>query len=194
MAKKLESNFKNMFIVLVAVTLAAGLALSLAYNATKEPIELAKEAKKITAIREVIADFETMEESAVKDEGGADLAVYTCLKQGEVVGKAVQSYSMSGFGGRVDVMVGFLPDGTITKTVVLQHAETPGLGDKMDAAKSDFPKQFWDKQASGLQTDGVIKVSKDGGKIDAITAATISSRAFSDAVQRAYAAFQHSEK
>lgn len=180
-----------MLIVLMSVTLVAGLALSLAYNATKEPIAQAKEEKKVTAIKEVIADFETMEEKTVQDETGGDLVVYTCLSQGQEVGKAIQSYSMNGFSGRIDIMVGFLPDGTITKTVVLQHAETPGLGDKMDVAKSDFSMQFWNKKGSDLQTNGVIRVSKDGGKIDAITAATISSRAFSDAIQRAYTAFQN---
>lgn len=191
MAKKLESSFKNMFIVLFSVTLIVGFALSLSYNATKEPIEKAKELKKISAIKEVIPDFETMTEKTVKDESGNDMIVYTCLKGNDMVGKAIQSYSMNGFSGRIDVMVGFQPDGTVTKTVVLQHSETPGLGDKMDASKSGFSKQFWGKKVPELQTDGVVRVNKDGGKIDAITAATISSRAFSDAIQRAYVAFQN---
>ena len=186
MAKKLESNFKNMLLALTAVTAVAALALSMTYNATKEPIEKAKEAKQKAAIAEVIPDFDEIKEQVVKDASGNEIKIFDCLKNGESIGKAVQSYSMSGFSGKIEVMVGFLPDGTITKTVLLAHAETPGLGDKMDAAKSDFPKQFWNKNIADLQSNGKIAVKKDQGKIDAITAATISSRAFCDAVDRAY--------
>jgi electron transport complex protein RnfG len=69
---------------------------------------------------------------------------------------------------------------------VLAHKETPGLGDKMDASKSDFPLQFKGKNPADFK----LHVTKDGGNVDAITAATISSRAFCDAVERAYVTFQ----
>ena len=82
-------------------------------------------------------------------------------------------------------MVGLLPDGTIYDTAVLTHKETPGLGDKMDKNKSKFSGQFKRKNPSTFS----LKVKKDGGAVDAITAATISSRAFCDAIQRAYKAF-----
>jgi len=193
MAKKLESNFKNMFLVLFVTTLAAALALSLTYNATKEPIEKSKEAKQKAAIEEVIPGFDELAEKVVKDASGNEIKIFDCLKGGESIGVAVQSYTTSGFGGKIDVMVGFLPDGTITKTVVLKHDETPGLGDKMDAAKSDFPKQFWNKNIGELQTNGKLLVTKDKGKIDAITAATISSRAFCDAVDRAWETYQNNK-
>ena len=79
-------------------------------------------------------------------------------------------------------MVGLLADGSISNTAVLAHKETPGLGDKMDIAKSDFPAQFIGKNPAEFK----LSVTKDGGDVDAITAATISSRAFCDAVERAY--------
>ncbi len=82
-------------------------------------------------------------------------------------------------------MVGFSPKGILINTVVLEHKETPGLGDKMDVAKSDFPIQFQGKDLAEWN----MTVKKDGGDVDAITAATISSRAFCDAVQRAYDTF-----
>ncbi len=83
-------------------------------------------------------------------------------------------------------MVGMLDDGSISNTAVLSHKETPGLGDKMDIKKSDFPKQFEGKSPESFK----LKVSKDGGDVDAITAATISSRAFCDAVKRATDTYQ----
>jgi electron transport complex protein RnfG len=194
MAKKLESNFKNMFLVLLVATLASALALSMTYNATKDPIEQSKEAKQKAAIEEVISGFDDLKEQVVKDASGNEIKIFDCLKNGESIGVAVQSYSTSGFGGKIDVMVGFLPDGTITKTVILKHDETPGLGDKMDVAKSNFPKQFWNKNIGDLQTNNKLQVKKDGGKIDAITAATISSRAFCDAIDRAWTAYQNNNK
>ncbi|HRC93634.1 MAG TPA: RnfABCDGE type electron transport complex subunit G, partial [Tenuifilaceae bacterium] len=91
-----------------------------------------------------------------------------------------------GFGGRIELMVGFLPDGTINKITVISHKETPGLGDKIDPGKSDFSVQFEGKNPETFK----VMVKKDGGDVDAITASTISSRAFCDAVNRAYKAFK----
>ena len=82
-------------------------------------------------------------------------------------------------------MVGLLPDGTINDISVLEHKETPGLGDKMDKEKSDFSLQFQGKDPKNF----AINVRQDGGDVDAITASTVSSRAFCDAVIRAYNAF-----
>ena len=79
-------------------------------------------------------------------------------------------------------MVGFVDGDVISGTSVLEHKETPGLGDKMDKKKADWSKQFDGKNL----TEFKLKVTKDGGDVDAITAATISSRAFCDAAQRAY--------
>ena len=83
-------------------------------------------------------------------------------------------------------MVGFLPDGTINDVAVLEHEETPGLGDKMEKKKSDWSLQFQGKNPETFR----LSVTKDGGDVDAITASTISSRAFCDAVTRAYENFK----
>jgi len=81
-------------------------------------------------------------------------------------------------------MAGFMPDGTIAGISVLDHKETPGLGTKM--TEPGFKGQFTGKNPGEF----MLKVKKDGGQVDAITAATISSRAFCDAVQRAYNTLQ----
>jgi len=187
---KLESNFKNMFLVLFGTTLFSALALSITYNATKSAIKEVEEAKHRAAIDEVIHGFDEVKEYIVKEASGHKVKIYDCLKEGESIGVVVESYSLHGFSGQINVMVGFLPDGTIVKTVVLSHAETPGLGDKIECSKSDFSKQFWGKKITDLQTGGKIAVTKDHGKIDAITAATISSRAFCETVNRAWEVYQ----
>lgn len=183
MAGKRESNFINMVSTLMLVTAVAALALGSVYNLTKGPIELAKQKKQEEAIRQVLPDFERIEEIKVKSAHEDDsLQFFMAYQADELVGIAVNSYTKKGFSGIIRVMVGLLPDGTINNTSVLEHKETPGLGDKMQKSKSEWSNQY------NLQNPATfkLKVTKDGGDVDAITAATISSRAFSDAVQHAY--------
>lgn len=190
MAKK-ESTFGNMLVTLFMVTLLASTALALVYVATKGPIEEARRLKKINAIGDVVPEFTNDPGSEMIKLGiGKDTLYFYRAWQGEeVCGIAVESFTYAGFSGLIKVMVGFLPDGTIYNTSVLEHAETPGLGDKMIKEKS-FDKSTglsWSSQFEGKNPRSYkIRVKKDDGDIDAITAATISSRAFCDAVQRAY--------
>jgi electron transport complex protein RnfG len=182
-----ESNFKNMVLTLMMVTGVAALALGGVYNLTKEPIAAAKKAKLEKAIGTVLPSFSSIETQEMMPVEGKDpLVFYVAKSEDEVVGTAIQTYSDKGFTQRIWIMVGFLPDGTIYNTAVLDHKETPGLGDKMDISKSPWSEQFRNK----LPGDFDLKVSKDGGDVDAITAATISSRAFCDAVNRAWETYQ----
>ncbi|MFO7879034.1 MAG: RnfABCDGE type electron transport complex subunit G [Bacteroidota bacterium] len=185
MAKK-ESNIVNMVVTLFLITAVAGLALGFVYNATKGPISESKQAKLEEAISQVLPEFNKLDPAdgtKVKAENGTDsLTFYPAYKDDKHVGTAVRTYTDMGFSGRIWIMVGFLPDGTIKNTAVLEHKETPGLGDKMEADKDDFPNQFKDKNPENFE----LSVTKDGGDVDAITAATITSRAFCDAAERAY--------
>ncbi len=182
---KTESSFKNMVLTLLVISLVASFSLGAVYNLTREPIAKAQQQKKENAIKQVVPEFDRLEQvSVIPDEGGEAVIVNKAFKADSIVGFAVETYTDKGFGGQVLLMVGFRPDGTIVNTAVLKHTETPGLGDKMDASKSDFPNQFRDKSPESFK----LSVKKDGGDVDAITAATISSRAFCDAVQRAYKA------
>ncbi|HOI88488.1 MAG TPA: RnfABCDGE type electron transport complex subunit G [Lentimicrobium sp.] len=183
MAKKIESSFRNMVLALLSISMVASFALGAVYNLTKDPIAKAQQAKKEEAIKQVVPAFDRIENvSIIPAEGGDPLQVNKAYNGDSLVGYAVETYSDKGFSGRILLMVGFLPDGTIFNTAVLKHSETPGLGDKMDAAKSGFPEQFRNQDPASF----TLKVKKDGGQVDAITAATISSRAFCDGVQRAY--------
>jgi electron transport complex protein RnfG len=186
MAKK-ESSFVNMVLTLFVVTAIAALALGGVYNVTKEPIAIAKRLKIERAIGEVLPEFDTVVEFKVMPEGGKDsLTFYNASKGGEMVGTAIRTYTDEGFSGRFWIMVGFVDGDVISGTSVLEHKETPGLGDKMDKKKADWSKQFDGKNL----TEFKLRVTKDGGDVDAITAATISSRAFCDAAQRAYDEFK----
>jgi electron transport complex protein RnfG len=182
MAKK-ESSFVNMVLTLFVVTAIAALALGGVYNVTKEPIAIAKRLKIEKAIGEVLPAFDSIVEYKVLPEGGKDsLTFYQATKAGEPVGTAIRTYTDIGFSGRFWIMVGFVDGDVISGTSLLEHKETPGLGDKMDKKKADWAYQFDGKNLNEFE----LKVTKDGGDVDAITAATISSRAFCDAAQRAY--------
>lgn len=192
MAKK-ESTLINMVIALFVITLAASAALGGVYELTKEPIAAAKLEKKNNAIGKVIPQFNNVptDEEYKIPLNGDTLYFYPGRVDGELVGTAIETFTMMGFNGEIRIMVGLLPDGTIHDVALLDHHETPGLGDKMDRRKSDWSVQFQGKTNSD---DFKIAVTKDGGDIDAITASTISSRAFCDAVVRAHTTYLNSGK
>ena len=176
-----------MVIVLTVIALVSSALLGGVYLLTEEPIAAAKTAKINASIAEVVASFDN-NPSANPDTLMLDnrkIIVYTAKQGEELVGVAVETSTGKGFSGLISLMVGFLPDGTIRNIVVLSHSETPGLGDKIDKSKGNFYLQFEGKQPENFK----LAVKKDGGNVDAIAASTISSRAYCDAVERAYRAF-----
>lgn len=182
MVTKKESSLRNMVLTLLLVPGIASLALGGVYVLTKDRIEQAKQRKLQNAISLVLPEFDSLAiASRMPDSGKDSLFFYHAFKEDSLIGTAVKSYTDIGFSGRFTIMVGFLTDGYIYDAMVLEHKETPGLGDKMEKKKSPFTDQF--KRMKPLTS--TLKVKKDGGTVDAITAATISSRAFCDAVSRA---------
>jgi electron transport complex protein RnfG len=184
---KTESTFRNMVLSLTLISLAASACLGFVYEFTKKPIELSNLNKKLEAIKLVVPEFNNNpndEMYKLPTGDGDSLDVYPAKKDNMIVGYAVNTYTKNGFSGNISLMAGFKPNGTIVNITVLEQKETPGLGTKMADAK--FKDQFNDKNPSEFN----LKVKKDGGQVDAITAATISSRAFCDAVQRAYDTLQ----
>ncbi|MBK7710404.1 MAG: RnfABCDGE type electron transport complex subunit G [Bacteroidales bacterium] len=188
---KTESTFKNMVLSLTLISLAASASLGFVYQFTKKPIELSNLNKKLTAIRQVVPEFNNnpdKEMYRLPTGDGDSLDIYPARKNDEIVGYAVNTFTKKGFSGNINLMAGFKPDGTIINISVLEHKETPGLGSKMNDPA--FRNQFNDKNPTSFE----LKVKKDGGPVDAITAATISSRAFYDAVSRAYVTLQKGGK
>ncbi len=186
MAKKTESSFINMFLSLLVFTAIGSFALAGVYNLTLEPIAKVEKLKKENAIKQVIQEFDTITTTSISvPDQIRPLGITRGYKGDSLIGVAVQTYSMKGYSGLVELMVGFDTSDCITKIEVLQQKETPGLGTKMETP--EFKEQFSGKDPSEF----ILKVKKDGGDVDAITAATISSRAFCDAVQRAYDTYKN---
>ena len=157
------------------------------YEVTKEPIRLAELKQKNDAIKAAVPEFDNApsEEYVKIGMDGDSVVLYTVKKNGEQIATAVETFTNNGFSGRFELMVGFDSEGKIIDVAVINHSETPGLGDKMEQGKSDFHVQFQGKDPDEFK----LMVRKDGGDVDAIAASTISSRAYCDAVHRAYDAF-----
>lgn len=191
MAKK-ESTFLSMVATLFVVTLVAAGLLGSVFALTKEPIRLAELKKKNEAIQVVVPGFDNEPSQEVERifMDGDSLYLYSARLGEELLGTAVETFTNIGFSGEFKLMVGFAPDGSIIDIAVIKHAETPGLGDKMEKRKSDFSVQFMGKHPDSFK----LAVKKDRGDVDAITASTITSRAYCEAVTRAYGAFMESQK
>lgn len=180
----IKSNLKNMVIVLTAVCLICSSVLAGVYAMTKEPIDAAAREKTDKAIALVLPAFDETEEAATVVADGKEYRYYSASKDGETVGYAVES-SATGFGGTLSLMVGITVDGKVYNTSVLSHGETPGLGAKCTDDKA-FTEQ-WKGFDPSVKT---LAVKKDGGDVDAITASTITSRAYTLAVSNAVDAFK----
>lgn len=170
-----KSSFINMTLCLLAICLVCSGLLAGVYALTKEPIDAAAKAKNEAAIKEVLPETAaSIEEERTIDYEGASYTYNLAYdKKGDVVGCAI-NVAPVGFGGPILIKVGFDRNGVIWNTKVLSQAETPGLGAK--CIEADFSDQF-----KGLNTaEKKLAVKKDGGDIDAITASTITSRAYTD--------------
>ena len=181
-----------MVLVLLGIALVCSAGVAAVYNATKPVIDNARQTKTVKTVSTVLPQFDNSpidEAFTIVSADNDSLLCYPAKSNGETVGYAVSSFSNKGYGGKIEVLVGFLPDGTIFNTEVVEVSkpfnETPGLGDKSKKSKSDWAEQFNGKNPENYK----LAVKKDGGDVDAITAATITSRAYTGAVELAYKAF-----
>ena len=188
--KKLESTLLNMVVVLVAVAVITRGLLAWVNHVTEEPIRMQDELALANGIKEVMGTDQltvTSDEEVKKEFDGKELVFVvhkTADKQGKFLGAAVESTTM-GFGGELKVLVGFDAEGKVLGYTILQASETPGLGAKADKwFQADGKGSIIGKTAAQPLT-----VNKDGGDIDAITASTITSRAFLKAVNQAYSVY-----
>ena len=181
----MESSLKNMVLVLFTITLLSSAAVGGVYTITKEPIAQAKVAAVNNALKQVLPEYEATTSQTIEVN---DMAVeaYTATVADKAVGYAIKSSSKNGFGGAISLMVGFDTEGNIININVLEQKETPGLGTKMADEGNALQASLVGKNAGKVN----LTVKKDGGDIDALTAATISSRAYAEAVAIAYEAFK----
>ncbi len=190
MAKR-ESSFTNMVVTLLLVTAISATALGYVYDLTKDAIEAAKLKAQSEAIAKVLPSYDTLGKSFnVPAEDGTDsLEFFPAYKGNELVGVAIKTFTKKGFSGYFSVMAGIDDKGNFSGYEILEHSETPGLGSKMVTWFKNPDKPNQDVIGKNPKTTRFM-VTKDGGDIDAMTASTISSRAFLDAMRRAYEAYE----
>ena len=184
---KLQSSFKNMLLSLTLIALVAAAALAGVYTMTAGPIANASAKKQQEAIEQVLPKIDSMRVADAEKVNG--LTLYKAYVGEEWVGTAVEASTEGNmnmpFGGTFRLMVGFNNVGDVIRYVVLEQAETPGLGALMSTwfCNPEKPKSnILGKNPATTE----FSVSKDGGDIDAITASTITSRAFLEVVVKAY--------
>ena len=206
--KKLESSLTNMLLVLTLVSVVAAFLLAFVNKVTSSTIAEINAETLSAGIKSVLG-VGADEQITTNEKDVDDFVVYEVSCDGNWIGTAVKSTDKSGFGGDIVVLVGFDTEGKIKGYEVLSHAETPGLGARAGewfrTATSSETKEvsalgklfFGNPDPAGSHNiigrniaDGELKVSKDGGDIDAITASTITSRAFLNAVNNAYRVFK----
>jgi electron transport complex protein RnfG len=183
--EKLQSSLQNMVLSLVVICMVAAGALAGVYTLTKANIAAQEKAKQQAAILAVLPEGCTVGE-AEEVEG---VTIYKATKGSEWVATAIET-SEVGFDGPQVIMVGLDTEGKVINYEILKQTETPGLGAHIT---------HWFKNAAKPGQNiigrkaGSLRVNKDGGEIDAITAATISSRAFLKAINKAYLAIATEE-
>ena len=186
--KKLKSSLLNMVLSLTIIAVVAGALLAWVNDVTKSRIEKINERK----LSEGICSVMGAEDVVVDSPQEKDEYVFYPVRnrQGSPVGTAV-SVVAQGFGGDMKILVGFSPTGEILGYTVLSNAETPGLGAKVTTW---FQKNHEGDIVGKNPGKDNLTVRKDGGEVDAITASTITSRAFLNAVSQAYEQLFHEKE
>ena len=185
---KLQSTFPNMALSLTIIALVAAAALAGVYMLTKAPIEAAMAEKQQNAIMQVLPEAQGDIRIADAEEFNG-VTLYKAYVGEEWIGTAVEASTEGNtnmpFGGTFRLMVGFDKVGNVVRYVVLEQAETPGLGALMSSWFCNPEKPKSNILGKNPATTN-FTVSKDGGDVDAITASTITSRAFLEVVVKAY--------
>lgn len=179
----------RLVLVLTSVCLVASFSLALVNQVTAPRIAQQKKEAKLSAIRKVLPQFDN---DPIEDKKELVETFYLGKKKGKIVGVAVEAKG-EGYGADISVIVGIDLKGEVTGVEILEHLETPGLGARVEL--SEFMDQFLGKSlANSKLVDGSLAVGKDGGDIDALTGATISSCGVTQAVDRALKIFQAHKK
>ena len=176
-------------ITLVTIASLSAFLLGYVHQETFDAIQKAKDNQELAAISEVVGEFDNdpfAEKTTIFTKNKKNkLTMYPARKGGKLTSVAIKSYTNTGFGGRIEIMTGINVSGSIKSFKVISSNETPGLGSKVDDPK--FKEQLNDFYPHRQ----ILKVKQDGGDIDAVTAATISSRAVLRAIERAFDAFNN---
>jgi electron transport complex protein RnfG len=179
-------EISRLLLTLTLIAACAGLILSLVESATREPIKEQRRLQMLKALSAVLPEFDNSPDSdTVSLQNGVDkkgkpveVIFYRGRKNQQLVGAAFKVVAPDGYSGNIEVMVGLTPNQNINAIEILAHAETPGLGSKIQ--EPGFKAQFKSKSLANADW----RVKKDGGQFDQITGATISPRAIVGAVKK----------
>ncbi|MBR4678993.1 MAG: RnfABCDGE type electron transport complex subunit G [Bacteroidales bacterium] len=183
MIDKKNPTIVQMIAVLLIVAAVCSAGVAAVYAMTKDTIAETNAKKLQKSLSEVLPQYD-MTDTLTITTGDTKAFCYIAKKDGAVVGYAIKASNTNGYNGLVEVLTGFDKDGKIINTSATVLNETPGLGQK--ALEPKFADQFKGFEPSKK----TLKVKKDGGDVDAISAATITSRAYTLAVQQAFNALQ----
>jgi electron transport complex protein RnfG len=191
----MKSTLKNMVIVLFSITAISALLVALVNNMTKDAIALSQQQTKNLAkfiVLDTTAEEARVERDTTINIGDFAVTASTVVRQSDntVLGYAVEAPSItkSGYADRITLMVGFVEqdgEAIINGVEVLSQKETPGLGANMTKEDNSLIRSIAKKNPASLK----FSVSKEGGSFDALTGSTISSRAYANAVETAYAGY-----
>lgn len=204
--KKVESSIMGMLLSLSLISVVAAALLSVVNSATRSKIEAIGEQTKSEAIKQVVIGDSDIEFAVSEPKKVENLTLYSVRSlDGSLLGYAVEGFDGNAFGGNLSVMVGIAPTGEILGYEVLDHSETPGLGanagswfkqsvasskdkvSRVGAILLGAPSKGGNHNIVGMNpSSDNFTVTKDGGDVDAITASTITSRAFLRAVVASY--------
>jgi len=188
MSTKQDSVFK-MVAALTVTCVISGVALAFTYNVTKDRIVAAEKEARLESVRTVLPEFDGEPVEKELEIDGETYTFFIGKKDEKMVGVAVATKAI-GYGGDVHMLIGMDIHGIIRGMALLQHQETPGLGTK--AGGSRFLSQFIGQKLHA--TSDEFLVTKDGGQINAVTAATITSRAVAKAATAALHAFMKAKE
>ncbi|MBO7311333.1 MAG: RnfABCDGE type electron transport complex subunit G [Alistipes sp.] len=191
----MKSTLKNMVIVLFSITAISALLVALVNNMTKDAIALSQQQTKNLAkfiVLDTTAEEARVERDTTINIGDFAITASTVVRQSDntILGYAVEAPSItkSGYADRITLMVGFVEqdgEAIINGVEVLSQKETPGLGANMTKEDNSLIRSIAKKNPASLK----FSVSKEGGSFDALTGSTISSRAYANAVETAYAGY-----
>jgi len=182
----------RLILTLTIISCISGLILSFVNGKTKDKIAQIKSEAKIEAIEKVLPkgyNNDPVKETFTPTGSDSNMVFYVAKQDGKFVGAAFDTSTMSGFSGYVGIMVGVNADNEISAIQILSQNETPGLG--ANITKDSFLNQF---KNMVIPTDSTFKVKKDGGQVEQITGATISSRAVSEAISSGLKVFEANKK
>ena len=185
--ERLKSNLQNMVGVLVGVAFVCALLLAIFNKMTSGPVAAQAEKALQDGIKHVMKSDSVVVEGDTIVEKEFNGKMLSFVVHNTNKGVAIESTDPNAFGGNLKVLVGFTEDGEVLGYTILESAETPGLGAKatewfIDEAPGDIVGlNVWKNN---------LMVKQDGGEVNAITASTITSRAFLRAVTQAWSAYR----